>query len=318
MAKETEWNECFNIGVTSIDKAHRKLFSIVRRLVELSKNEEMGKWACAEGIKYFKNYTIKHFADEERYMRAIGYKEYEMHKILHDDMRDKTLPALEKDLEESGYSQESIHHFLGICLGWLSAHITIEDRAITGKISNKWSEEQLGKDTKTLENAITYTAQEMFKLHLSIVSEHYSGDTFGKCIVHRLTYQPQHGSSDHETGISDDISDSLSNTAKQIQVFLAYEECLILRVVNTILGTQLPKIDKLVITTADELSRQLLHHTRIYLHSPVQYQLVNNHLMTLEQLQKEFFTEYPHYSLLFDTGSGYFALCIKIRQPKNR
>ena len=158
----------------------------------------------------------------------------------------------------------------------------------------------------------------MFKLHLSIVSEHYSGDTFGKCIVHRLTYQPQHGSSDHETGISDDISGSLSNTAKQIQVFLAYEECLILRVVNTILGTQLPKIDKLVITTADELSRQLLHHTRIYLHSPVQYQLVNNHLMTLEQLQKEFFTEYPHYSLLFDTGSGYFALCIKIRQPKNR
>lgn len=318
MAKETEWNERFNIGVDSVDKAHRKLFSIVRRLVELSKNEGMGKWACAEGIKYFKNYTIKHFADEEAYMRAIGYKGYVMHKALHDDMRDKTLPALEKDLEESGYSQESIHHFLGICLGWLSAHIIIEDRAITGKISNKWNEEQLGKDTKTLESAITYTMQEMFKLHLSIVSEHYSGDTFGKCIVHRLTYQPQHSSDSHEADISGNISDSLQNTAKQIQVFLVYEECLILRVVNAILGTQLPKIDKLVITTADELSRQLLNHTRIYLHAPVQYRLVNNHLMTLEQLQREFFTEYPYYSLLFDTGSGYFALCIKIRQPKNR
>lgn len=318
MAKETEWNERFNIGVDSVDKAHRKLFSIVRRLVELSKNEGMGKWACAEGIKYFKNYTIKHFADEEAYMRAIGYKGYVMHKALHDDMRDKTLPALEKDLEESGYSQESIHHFLGICLGWLSAHIIIEDRAITGKISNKWNEEQLGKDTKTLESAITYTMQEMFKLHLSIVSEHYSGDTFGKCIVHRLTYQPQHSSDSHEADISGNISDSLQNTAKQIQVFLVYEECLILRVVNAILGTQLPKIDKLVITTADELSRQLLNHTRIYLHAPVQYRLVNNHLMTLEQLQREFFTEYPYYSLLFDTGSGYFALCIKIRQPENR
>ncbi len=318
MAKETEWNERFNIGVDSVDKAHRKLFSIVRRLVELSKNEGMGKWACAEGIKYFKNYTIKHFADEEAYMRAIGYKGYVMHKALHDDMRDKTLPALEKDLEESGYSQESIHHFLGICLGWLSAHIIIEDRAITGKISNKWNEEQLGKDTKTLESAITYTMQEMFKLHLSIVSEHYSGDTFGKCIVHRLTYQPQHSSDSHEADISGNISDSLQNAAKQIQVFLVYEECLILRVVNAILGTQLPKIDKLVITTADELSRQLLNHTRIYLHAPVQYRLVNNHLMTLEQLQREFFTEYPYYSLLFDTGSGYFALCIKIRQPKNR
>ena len=54
MAKETEWNECFNIGVTSIDKAHRKLFSIVRRLVELSKNEERGKMGdVPKELKYF-------------------------------------------------------------------------------------------------------------------------------------------------------------------------------------------------------------------------------------------------------------------------
>ena len=65
MAKEAEWNKNFNIGVDSIDNAHRKLFSIVRRLVNLSQNEHNGQWACAEGIKYFKRYAIEHFTDEE-------------------------------------------------------------------------------------------------------------------------------------------------------------------------------------------------------------------------------------------------------------
>ena len=156
MAKETEWNKRFNIGVDSIDNAHRKLFSIVRKLVYLDKKENNGQWACAEGIKYFKSYAIEHFTDEEAYMQSIGYKGYEMHKRLHDEMRYKTLPALEKDLTKSNYSEESIHHFLGICLGWLAAHIMIEDLAITGKISNRWKENETGKDVTVIERAVAW------------------------------------------------------------------------------------------------------------------------------------------------------------------
>ena len=117
MITTAEWKKQFNIGVDSIDHAHRKLFSIVRKLIHLSEDENNGPWACAEGIKYFKSYAIQHFTDEEAYMQSIGYHGYEIHKHLHDDMRFKTLPALEKDLLESDYSQESIHHFIGICLG---------------------------------------------------------------------------------------------------------------------------------------------------------------------------------------------------------
>ena len=39
MAKEMEWDERLNIGIDSIDHAHRKLFSIVRKLTYLSKND---------------------------------------------------------------------------------------------------------------------------------------------------------------------------------------------------------------------------------------------------------------------------------------
>ena len=74
MPKETEWNKHFNIGIDSIDNAHRKLFSIVCRLIHLSVDENNGHWACAEGIKYFKTYATEHFMDEEAYMRSIGYE----------------------------------------------------------------------------------------------------------------------------------------------------------------------------------------------------------------------------------------------------
>ena len=272
MAKEAEWNERFNIGVDSIDNAHRKLFSIVRKLIYLSKNEHHGQWACAEGIKYFNSYAIEHFTDEESYMRSIGYRGYEIHKRLHDDMRYKTLPALEKDLSESNYSQESIHHFLGICLGWLTAHIMIEDRAITGKVANKWKKDNIGKDMDTLEDALTVTIQEIFRLQTEVVSEHYSGENFGNSMIDRLSYHSKEG--------------------KQVQIFLVLEDHLVLRAVSSMLDMPLKKMDKLVLNAARQLSEQIADQVSIHCNLSSEYQLESNHLMTAEQFRQVFYSEY--------------------------
>ena len=51
-------------------------------------------------------------------MRSIEYADYEIHKRLHDNFREYTLPALEEEMEEMNYSTESIRHFLGVCIGW--------------------------------------------------------------------------------------------------------------------------------------------------------------------------------------------------------
>ncbi len=291
MAKEIEWNKRFDIGVDSIDKAHRKLFSIVHKLTYLSENENNGPWACAEGIKFFKNYAIKHFSEEEAYMQSIGYRGYEMHKRLHDDMRDKTLPALEKDLKTSNYSQESIRHFLGICLGWLTAHIMIEDRAITGRGLNKWKNDHSGKAALGLENAISDTVEEIFKLQADVVSEHYSGENFGDSVISRLIYHSKEGT--------------------RIQVFLIFEKGLVLHIVNSMLDMQFRKVDKLVSNTFKMLSEQTTNQIAAHLPSSSSFELESSHLMTMEQLQQEFCIEYSSYSLLFDTGIGYFAFCIK-------
>ncbi len=291
MSKKGKWDKRFNIGVDSIDNAHRKLFSIVRKLIHLSKDEHNGQWACAEGIKYFKNYTIEHFTDEEAYMQSIGYKGYEIHKHLHDDMRYKTLPALEKDLTKSNYSQESIHHFLGICLGWLTVHILIEDRAITGRISNKWKIDNAGADMDALESALTVTIQEIFRLQTEIVSEYYSGEDFGNSLIIQLTYS--------------------STDKKKMHIYMLLEESLVLGAVGDMLDMPLTKMDRLVMNTGKELSIRILKQLGIHCNLSSQYQLENSHFLTPEQFRKTFYLELFDYSLLLNTGHGYFAFCVK-------
>lgn len=292
MSKEAEWDKRFNIGVESIDKAHRKLFSIVHRLITLSKDASSGQWACAEGIKYFKNYAIKHFADEEAYMQSIGYKGYDIHKRLHDDLRFKTLPALERDLTESNYSQEAIQHFIGICVGWLTAHIIIEDRAIAGIISNKWKADHVGADMENLENALSATIQEIFQLQTELVSEHYSGENFGRSMIIRLAYL----SIDHE----------------EVQIFMALEESLVLRAVSSILNIPLNKMDQLVMAIGKELAVQIAEQVGIRCNLALQYHLENSHFMTAEQFLQAFYAGNFDYSLLFNTGRGYFAFVVSL------
>ena len=55
------------------------------------------------------------------------------------------------------------------------------------------------------------------------------------------------------------------------------------------------------------MSPQLLH-----CNLSSEYQLESNHLMTAEQFRQVFYSEYFDYSLLLNTGTGYFAFCIKL------
>ena len=130
--QQIQWQDRFNIGVEVIDQAHRRLFSIVQKIMDLYVERHEDKFACVEGIKYFKAYTLKHFAEEEAYMRKIGYPGYQAHKKLHDRMRWETLPELERLLYDSDFSTEMVQRFIGVCTGWLTGHILIEDRAIAG------------------------------------------------------------------------------------------------------------------------------------------------------------------------------------------
>lgn len=291
------WNKNYEIGVDFLDKEHQMLFSTMNKLINLSENEEKSEWVCREGIKYIKNHTEQHFEHEENYMQSINYGDYEIHKRLHDDFRYKTMPALENELEETKYSTESIRHFIGVCIGWLIAHTQTEDQAIVGKTVCRWNEMPNEVEKDALEATIIQLIKEMFHLNAKMISEQYDGEDFGNIFCCRFAYSGQQ--------------------KERWEITLVYEDRLLLKIVSSILNTEYPKVDDMVLNVTRYLSRQFLEQIRESFPAIDLMTLENESLLTHEQLLNSFRREHPSCSMLFSTKEGYFAFCAASAEPIN-
>lgn len=284
------WNRWYEINVDFIDKEHKQLFSTINKLLTISENEEKSEWACREGVKYLKNHTIEHFAHEEEYMRSINYGEYEIHKRLHDNFQFNTLPALEEELEESDYSEDSVRHFLGVCIGWMVAHTQTEDQAIAGKRMSKWVDVPQEEEVDALEQTIVQLVQDMLQLKAKAISRQYEGENFGKVVCCRFVYKGE--------------------KKEKWEVVLCFEERLLLKVVSDMLNTQYLKVDDMVININRYIARQFLEKIGECFPNMKLCELESESLLTYDQLVKSFERTQPACSLLFDTGVGYFAFCV--------
>lgn len=283
------WHDKYKIGVDFIDREHKQLFSTMNKLLKISENEEKSEWVCREGAKYLKNHAIEHFEHEEEYMRSINYSEYEIHKRLHDNFRNSTLPALEREMEETQYSLESIRHFLGVCIGWVVAHTQTEDLAITGKQKSKWADIPHVEEKEALEQAVVQLIDDIFHLKAKMISEQYAGEDFGKVVCCRFIYCGQQ--------------------KEKWEITLVYEEHLLLKIISDILSTQYLRVDDMVINVTRYISRQFLERIRENFPSVDLFKVEKESLLTYEQLVDSFERTNPSCSLLFDTGNGYFAFC---------
>ncbi len=163
MGTQLVWNNRYNIGVDIMDKEHKKLFRILNKLFDFGQQVEKSQWVCQEAVKYFKDHAFQYFQDEEHYMASIDYAAFPMHKRVHDNFRKVTLPALEKELEQSNYSENSVEHFLGLCAGWLIGHTSTKDQAIvSGKTMKQWENLLPEEDQSVMGQAILRQLHSMF------------------------------------------------------------------------------------------------------------------------------------------------------------
>ena len=287
--KQIVWNERYKMGVDLIDKDHKLLFSTMNKLLQISEEEEKNEWVCREGVKFLKNHSLEHFEHEEVYMRSINYEEYETHKRLHDNFREKTLPALEREMEEMKYSAESVRHFLSVSIGWVVSHTLTEDLAITGKSNSKWANIPYIGERDAMEQIIIQLIQDIFRLKAKMISEQYGGEDFGKVICCRFIYRGQE--------------------KKKWEVILIYEEQLLLKIMSGILNIEYPRVDAMAINICRYISRQFIERIRESFPALETFELEKEILLTHEQLLDSFEREHPSCSLLFDTKAGYFAFC---------
>ncbi len=296
MKYDIVWDDSFNTGVEIIDTAHQGLMNCIRRMVNITNDkdadEEKKRWVCEEGIKYFKNYAIKHFAEEEAYMRSIDYADYARHKFLHTEMREITIPELERQLNSANYSEQTVENFLGACMGWLTGHIMIEDRKITHGDLEAIEPQQDREELQQLIHAISQTIQDIFALEVQVDDENYEGENFGKALYYKLTYKNDQG--------------------EMLHAIFAVEKPLVSNTVGKMLFITFPIINKTVISAMQQISQQIMRSLRTYFaQADSSFSLCEDEMLSAKEFRREFETGTSQYSLLFQADLGYFAFCIR-------
>lgn len=98
----------FEFGVDEIDADHRRLFAMANEIREAIVNGDRDTRATL--VKAFLEAAERHFADEEEYLRRVGYSEVAQHEAHHAALLAKAA-ALEELCEEGAGGRETEKHY---------------------------------------------------------------------------------------------------------------------------------------------------------------------------------------------------------------
>lgn len=287
-----QWEDKYCVGVEEIDSAHQRLFSIVRRLMKnlMAGDYEKNKITCIEAIKYLKQYTVEHFAQEEAFQLKVGYSDYENHKRIHDNMREVTIPSLEKQMYMTDYSEESVIHFAGVCAAWLSAHIMLEDQAIVGKTKSQWGTNINSDAMSILKNNAETFMRRLFQIEIEPENLNYDAYDIGDTLHHYTIYMGK------------------DNTI--YRAVLIVDKKLASRTVGRLLGKEIKNLNEMAMSMIKELSQNFVENF-ITKYSNDDPTLLSEGMVDKTAFQTDFKNYHPDISMLWNTEFGRIAFCIK-------
>ena len=119
-----QWNDKLSVKVKEIDDQHKKLIQLVCDL-ETAMGSGKGKDVLNKIIVELMNYTVYHFALEEKYMTQYRYADIQTHKAEHAKFIAE-VTAFKKDFD-SGVLGLSLK-VLQFLSDWLKTHIMGTDQ----------------------------------------------------------------------------------------------------------------------------------------------------------------------------------------------
>lgn len=144
---------------------------------------------------------------------------------------------------------------------------------------------------EAIKKVIIHLLFDMFELESHLISDLYNGEKFGKGIYYRLIY-------------------GTNQSKKKQEVLLVFEDKMLINTVGKIIGIKTNKLDNMLVHAARYTAIQFVKRVMEQFPTEADFELKAEHLLTYEQFQKIFEKEEPHISLLFNTGSGYFAYSV--------
>jgi len=131
--KLMEWSDDLSVGIGLIDDQHRVLLDLINELHAGMRNRQSDS-VLVGVVERLKEYTVKHFGQEEQYFDRFGYPETAAHKEIHAKLVQQVL-----DFETALKSGKAtvtmdIMHFLK---DWLLKHIMGTDKKYTQFLNSK-------------------------------------------------------------------------------------------------------------------------------------------------------------------------------------
>ena len=290
---ELSWKSEYDIGDELIDSSHRRLFAVLRRVLMILQDGDSARNRniCRDAVKFLEAYTVKHFAEEEGFQRKIGYGGYKMHKALHDNLREVTLPSLKIELENNDYSNESIEAFISIFIGWLTGHIMVEDKAITGKVSSRWPNYSNEDDIDNLNKEVHELMAHVFHRKARLANRHYAGENLTKGIFYSMNF------------VGEDDS--------HYEVTFFAEEPVIFLMAGGLLGKEVFKLEKNAFMSYLQMVQSMSIRI-VHMMYPVSNAVLKGAKKeTEESLRIKFKDGYPDVSVMWRVPEGRIGICVE-------
>lgn len=120
----------YRTGIEIVDEEHAELFRIIKKANDLIMEELLhDKYDEIMGVlDELRDYTVKHFGDEEEYMKNINYEGLDIQKKAHQSFVDKLNDINLDDLDDN--QQQYLIELVDFLLMWLVNHILKMDKKI--------------------------------------------------------------------------------------------------------------------------------------------------------------------------------------------
>jgi hemerythrin-like metal-binding protein len=128
------WNSRLETGHEVIDQQHKQLFTLVSQLIANSRNKQDAEGFEA-ALHFLIDYTVQHFADEEKLQQESDYPNFEQHRKLHEAFRSEVEKFVES-YRADGWSPELSSKINTTIVQWLVTHIELEDSKVAAHIKN--------------------------------------------------------------------------------------------------------------------------------------------------------------------------------------
>ncbi|HEY3296335.1 MAG TPA: bacteriohemerythrin [bacterium] len=124
------WNPRLSTGLEWQDIQHQELFNRVNVLLDAIMKEP-GTSSLGDIFSFLEDYVLKHFGNEERFMKAQHMPNFEAHHAAHADFVRQYFALKDEFVKSEGTSETVCLKLQTMLCDWLIDHIGGMDRELT-------------------------------------------------------------------------------------------------------------------------------------------------------------------------------------------